>query len=57
MRKLLGKFFTFGATNIISKNSEGIKSRDKSIFRHLFSKSKTDYLKLFFYSIIQWTKI
>jgi hypothetical protein len=41
MRKLMGNFLALGATNIISKNSEGIISRGKSIFSHLLRKSKT----------------
>jgi hypothetical protein len=38
LRRLIGSVLQFGITNIISKNSEVIKSGSRSFFRHLFSK-------------------
>lgn len=42
LRKLFGRILQFGVTKIISKNSGVIELYGKSIFKHLFSKRKTD---------------
>jgi hypothetical protein len=42
LRKLFGRILQFGVTRIISKNSGVIELYGKSIFKHLFSKRKTD---------------
>jgi hypothetical protein len=42
LKRLIGSVLQFGITNIISKNSEVIKSGSRSLFRHLFSKKKTN---------------
>lgn len=42
LRKLFGRILQFGVTRIISKNSGAIELYGKSIFKHLFSKRKTD---------------
>ena len=42
LRKLFGRILQVGVTRIISKNSGVIELYGKSIFKHLFSKRKTD---------------
>lgn len=42
LRKLLGNILTLGAAKIVSGNSEVIKSYGKGIFKHIFSRRKTD---------------
>jgi hypothetical protein len=42
LRKLFGRILQFGVTRIISKNSGVIELYGKSIFKHLFTKNKTD---------------
>jgi hypothetical protein len=39
-RKLIGTVLQFGITNIITKNSDQIKSFAQTIFQHLFSKKE-----------------
>jgi len=43
LRKLFGRILQVGVTRIISKNSGVIELYGKSIFKHLFSKRKTDF--------------